>query len=135
MNAKRFAKDGQTTWESNGTFSGAIETINQSVDLTTGFAREEKNLMWIKGNSEEIVSKQIEALIKSINNGQLATVRVFSKNPFYKDQPQDINPSTGEQLGRYSQVRLCPSSKYNELNRSYVENEVAVNADAVEAAA
>ena len=130
MNAVLFTdKNGESVWNRNGTVSMAIDSKNETIDLNTGYINSERHIMWIKGNDEEVVEKQVNALIKSINSGKLATIRVFSKTPFYTKadgtpQEQDINPQTGELLGRYSQVRLCPADKAVEMNRSFVEVEV-----------
>lgn len=130
MIATKFEKDGVTVWENGTVISSAIETINESRDLETGFIREEKNLMFIKGNSEEVVTRQVGLLIKEINAGKLATYRAFSLTPFYAAQTEDINPTTGAALGRYSEVRMCLADQYLAKNRVYVVPAVKVAATA-----
>lgn len=122
MNAIKFEKDGVSVWENGTVISSAIETINESFDLSSGFVREEKNLMFIKGNSEAVVARQVDSLIKAINSGKLATYRAFSLTPFYNGQAEDINPTTGATLGRYSEVRMCIADEYTAKNRVYVVN-------------
>jgi len=124
MNAKKFTdENGVSQWQTNDVHSAAVETVNESLDLNTGFAREEKNIMWIKGNSAEMVAKQVDNVVKQINAGKLATARVFSTTPFYEGQTADINPTTQAELvpTRYSQVKLCPADKFLDVNRSFVE--------------
>lgn len=123
MNAKKFAdENGKTAWLTNDVHSAAVETINESLDFNTGFTREEKNIMWIKGNSAEAVAKQVDNVVKAVNSGKLATYRAFSTEPFYANQTPDINPQTQAPVvpTRYSQVRLCPAAKFEELNRNFV---------------
>lgn len=123
MSATKFSKDGKSEWTNENTVSQAIENITESFDYNSGFVNEEKHIMFIKGRNAVSVSKQVDTIVKAINDGQLATYRAFSVNPFYADQSMDINPSTGAELNRYSQVRLCVVSKLAELNRQYVVNE------------
>jgi hypothetical protein len=120
MSAIKFVKDGKSVWTNGKIVSSAVQNINESFNLETGFITEEKHLMFIKGNSEVSVTKQVDMVISAINAGKLATYRAFSKTPFYVTQESDINPSTGEVLNRYSQVRLCPADKFMELNRQFV---------------
>ena len=132
MNATKFvSKTGESVWTNGNVVSMGVDTSSISLDNATGFVNEERNIFFIKGNSEEVVAKQQEQVINLINKGQLAVARVFSKTPFYtkadgKPQDPDMNPSTGEVLGRYSQTRLCSPQEYLTLNRSFVVNEVAV---------
>lgn len=136
-NAKIFVKDDQSVWSketSNGTiFSGAIDATTTSVDLTTGFISERRNLVWIKGSSEEVVKEVINMQINAINKGQLAVARQFALEPFYTGQTEDINPQTNEPLGRYSRTVLCTPEDFNSVNRKYVvvettEEAVEINA-------
>ena len=122
MSATKFSKDGKSVWTNGKIVSSAIQNITEgSLNLETGFINpDEKHLMFIKGNSEVSVTKQVDMVISAINAGKLATYRAFSKTPFYDTQDSDINPSTGEVLNRYSQVRLCPADKFMELNRQFV---------------
>ena len=126
MSATKFSKDGKSVWTNGNIVSSAIQNVNESFNLETGFITEEKHIMFIKGNNEAAVTKQVDMVIAAINAGKLATYRAFSKTPFFGTQESDINPSTGEALNRYSQVRLCPADKYMELNRQYVVVPVAV---------
>ena len=137
MSATKFSKDGKSVWTNGKIVSSAIQNVTEgSLNLETGFINpDEKHIMFIKGNSEASVVKQTQTVIDAINAGKLATYRVFSKTPFYDTQESDINPSTGEVLNRYSQVRLCPADKYMELNRQYVVVPVAVNAEPIGAEA
>ena len=128
MSATKFSKDGKSIWTNGKIVSSAIQNVTEgSLNLETGFINpDEKHIMFIKGNSEASVVKQTQTVIDAINAGKLATYRAFSKTPFYDTQESDMNPSTGEVLNRYSQVRLCPADKYMELNRQYVVVPVAV---------
>ena len=137
MSATKFVKDGKSVWTNGKIVSSAIQNVTEgSLNLETGFINpDEKHIMFIKGNSEASVAKQVDMVINAINAGKLATYRAFSKTPFYDTQESDMNPSTGEVLNRYSQVRLCPADKYMELNRQYVVVPVAVAAEPVAAEA
>jgi len=131
MNAKRFIKDEQSVWSRetivNGVektiYSGCVEVNEESIDMVTLFVREEKSMVWIKGNSEDVVDKTINSVISQINTGNIKPYRAFSETPFYEGQEEDINPTTEQPLGRYSQVRLCPSSQHASLHRQYVVTE------------
>jgi hypothetical protein len=122
--AKLFAKDGATEFTSTDgkTISMCVDVTDESLDLTTGFVREERMLFWVKGNSAESVKKNVDVLIATINRGTLRAYRAFSNSPFYAGQSSDINPTTGTILNRYSQVRLCPSAQFDTLHRQYVVN-------------
>ena len=137
MNATKFVKDGKSVWTNGKIVSSAIQNVTEgSLNLETGFINpDEKHIMFIKGNSEASVVKQTQTVIDAINAGKLATYRAFSKTPFYDTQESDMNPSTGEVLNRYSQVRLCPADKYMELNRQYVVVPVAAAAEPIAAEA
>ena len=123
-NAKLFVKDDQSIWSketNNGTiFSGAIDATTTSVDLTTGFISERRNLVWIKGSSEEVVREVINMQINAVNKGQLAIARQFSLEPFYQGQVEDINPQTQEPLGRYSRTVLCTPEDFHSVDRKFV---------------
>ena len=137
MSATKFSKDGKSVWTNGKIVSSAIQNVTEgTLNLETGFINpDEKHIMFIKGNSEASVAKQVDMVINAINAGKLATYRAFSKTPFYDTQESDMNPSTGEVLNRYSQVRLCPADKYMELNRQYVVVPVAVAAEPIAAEA
>ena len=114
MNAKKFVDaNNQSVWtkdleDGRVQTSVCVEVNDESLDFTTGYVREEKSLVWIKGMSTESVTRQQEGVIKMINSGTIKPYRAFSKTPFYEGQSEDINPSTEQPLGRFSQVRLCP---------------------------
>ena len=137
MNATKFVKDGKSVWTNGKIVSSAIQNVTEgSLNLETGFINpDEKHIMFIKGNSEASVAKQVDMVINAINAGKLATYRAFSKTPFYDTQESDINPSTGEVLNRYSQVRLCPADKFMELNRQFVAVATTVKAEPIAAEA
>ena len=137
MSATKFSKDGKSVWTNGKIVSSAIQNVTEgSLNLETGFINpDEKHIMFIKGNSEAAVTKQVDMVINAINAGKLATYRAFSKTPFYDTQESDMNPSTGEVLNRYSQVRLCPADKFMELNRQFVAVATTVKAEPVQAEA
>ena len=137
MSATKFSKDGKSVWTNGNIVSSAIQNVTEgSLNLETGFINpDEKHIMFIKGNNEASVVKQVDMVINAINAGKLATYRAFSKTPFYDTQESDMNPSTGEVLNRYSQVRLCPADKYMELNRQFVAVATTVKADPIAAEA
>ena len=137
MSATKFVKDGKSVWTNGKIVSSAIQNVTEgSLNLETGFINpDEKHIMFIKGNSEASVAKQVDMVINAINAGKLATYRAFSKTPFYDTQESDMNPSTGEVLNRYSQVRLCPADKFMELNRHFVAVATTVKAEPIAAEA
>ena len=137
MSATKFVKDGKSVWTNGKIVSSAIQNVTEgSLNLETGFINpDEKHIMFIKGNSEAAVTKQVDMVINAINAGKLATYRAFSKTPFYDTQESDMNPSTGEVLNRYSQVRLCPADKFMELNRQFVAVATTVKAEPIAAEA
>ena len=137
MSATKFVKDGKSVWINGKIVSSAIQNVTEgSLNLETGFINpDEKHIMFIKGNNEVAVTKQVATIIEAINAGKLATYRAFSKTPFYDTQESDMNPSTGEVLNRYSQVRLCPADKFMELNRQFVAVATTVKAEPIAAEA
>ena len=137
MSATKFVKDGKSVWTNGKIVSSAIQNVTEgTLNLETGFINpDEKHIMFIKGNSEASVTKQVDMVINAINAGKLATYRAFSKTPFYDTQESDMNPSTGEVLNRYSQVRLCPADKFMELNRQFVAVATTVKAEPIAAEA
>ena len=137
MNATKFVKDGKSVWTNGKIVSSAIQNVTEgTLNLETGFINpDEKHIMFIKGNNEVAVTKQVATIIEAINAGKLATYRAFSKTPFYDTQESDMNPSTGEVLNRYSQVRLCPADKFMELNRQFVAVATTVKAEPIAAEA
>ena len=137
MSATKFVKDGKSVWTNGKIVSSAIQNVTEgTLNLETGFINpDEKHIMFIKGNSEASVAKQVDMVIAAINAGKLATYRAFSKTPFYDTQESDMNPSTGEVLNRYSQVRLCPADKFMELNRQFVAVATTVKAESIAAEA
>ena len=126
MNAKKFVdKNGNSVWTketSNGkVFTSVCVEVNQtSLDLETLIDRNEKSLVWLKSENAETLAKTQQTVIDQINKGVLKPYRAFSKTPFYEGQAEDINPTTEVALGRYSQVRLCPAEKRDELHRQFV---------------
>jgi hypothetical protein len=128
MNAKRFSKDDQTVWSKDAIVNGeprtvvsaCVEVIDEVLNPVTLFVTEEKSMVWIKGNSEELVDKTINSVIKQINSGAIKPYRAFSETPFYDGQDEDINPTTEVALGRFSQVRLCPADKHASLHRQFI---------------
>ena len=136
MSAIRFVKDGKSVWtKDNKTFSVAVQHTTVEFNLETGWETPTKNIMFLKGNDEASISARAETVIKAINAGQLMTYRAFSKTPFYDTQESDMNPSTGEILNRYSEVRLCPTDKFIEKNRQFVVVATTVKAEPVAAEA
>ena len=135
MSATKFVKDGKSVWTNGKIVSSAIQNVTEgTLNLETGFINpDEKHIMFIKGNNEVAVTKQVATIIEAINAGKLATYRAFSKTPFYDTQESDMNPSTGEVLNRYSQVRLCPADKFMELNRQFVAVATTVKANPIAA--
>ena len=133
MNAIEFNKDGKTVWTSSkGTVSKAIQAIDETFNMETGFITEEKFIYWVKGNSEEAIDKQLPTIIKAINNGKLRLYRALSHTPFVEGQDSDINPSTGKVLNRYSQTRMCPADKFESLHRQFVVPTIAaVSAESI----
>ena len=91
--AKLFEKDGQNVWTSKSgeVFSVCVESNVSSLDLTTGFVRDEKLMFWVKANSEESAVKNAETIIKNINSGKLAPYRAFSETPFSSADTKDIS--------------------------------------------
>ena len=108
------------TSKDGATFSKAVEVNNESIDLTTGFIREEKLLFWVKGTNVDTVTKSVNTLVANINKGILGAYRAFSVTPFWSGDTMDINPSTNQPLNRYSQVRLCPAKDVEALHRQFV---------------
>ena len=131
MNAKKFTDaNDQSVWskelnDGKTQTSVCIEVNDEVLDYETGYVNTEKSLVWIKGTSSEAVTRQQDSVIKMINNGTIKPYRSFSKTPFYTGQTEDVNPSTGALLGRYSQTKLCPSEQHASKHRQYV---VAVTA-------
>lgn len=126
MNATKFVdKDNQSLWtkelaDGKTINSVCVEVTDTTLDLETLFERTEKLLVWIKSEDQASLLKTQDSVIAQINAGVLKPYRKFSKTPFYNGQEQDVNPSTGASLGRYSEVKLCPAAKHAELHRQYV---------------
>lgn len=129
VSAKQFEKDGQTEWTKAGVngaqdqISSAIDVDMTSLNLTSGQINNERLLFWVRGNDVETVKMIVGHTITQIKSGAVLAYREFSKTPFYEGQTSDINPSTQEVLNRFSQVKLCPANKFNELHRQYVVTE------------
>ena len=124
VKATVFSQDNKTVWSKELAdriiYSVCVEVNNSVLDMRTLFERNEKSMIWLKGEDEVRLLDQQSAVINQINKGILLPYRQFSATPFYEGQDEDINPQTEEKLGRYSQVRLCPASKHAELHRQYV---------------
>lgn len=122
--AKLFEKDGINVFPSKSgeIFSACVDTTLESLDLNTGFLREERLMFWVKASSEESALKNANMIVDNINKGKLIAYRAFSNEPFSAGDTMDINPSTNAPLNRYSQVRLCPVAKFEDLHRQYVVN-------------
>ena len=71
MSATKFVKDGKSVWTNGKIVSSAIQNVTEgSLNLETGFINpEEKHIMFIKGNSEASVVKQVDMVINAINAG------------------------------------------------------------------
>lgn len=126
MKVIRFeSEDKQTLWEKdngNGAvFSGAVHMSEEMLNPMTGFVNESKWLFWVKSNSAEATERNLTLLIANIKKGIMRPYRVYSETPFWEADTEDINPSTGDSLGRYSQVRLGSAKQALELDRSYIE--------------
>ena len=134
MKAVLFTKDDVKSWlstDKNGVelVSVAIQANETTLNYETNFINEEKYVHWIKGRSEEQALTVANAQIALINAGKLTLARVFSEEPFFvkadgTPEDMDINPSTGESLGRYSKSVLCTPSRKLEIHRSFVEPSV-----------
>lgn len=141
MKAIKFVdKDNQSLWsketaEGKTIHSVCIEVTDTTLDLETLFERTEKLLVWIKSEDQASLLNTQNEKIQQINAGIFKPYRKFSKTPFYNGQEQDVNPSTGALLGRYSEVKLCVAAKHAELHRQYVvlENATVVAKVAEEA--
>ena len=128
--AKAFVKeDGQDVWSyetSNGeTYNTVgIEVTEEGFSIVDGIPRPtiERNIVWVGHNNVELLKRQQQAMIDAVNSGKLRAYRAYSDTPFYNGQEQDINPSTGEKLGRYSQARMCTPENYLSVHRQFVVN-------------
>lgn len=130
---KRFVseEENQTLWTSDFTtpagdertvFSGAVETTDKVMDYDTGFSRNERRIAWIKTtDSEKDLDGTIDMVIKDIKAKKIAIARLFVDEPLYDTHLEDINPSTGEKLGRWSYNKLVPTSKFAELDKSQMD--------------
>ena len=135
MKAIKFEKDGQSIWSNEladgRTFSSVCVQVDSTVlNLETLVDRNERSMVWLKSDNTETLAKTQEAVIKQINTGVLSPYRAFSETPFYEGQSEDINPQTEQPLGRYSEVRLCPSAKHATLHRQFVVTESIVTSQA-----
>ncbi len=131
MKALLFTKDGIQFWVSidkNGVelFSVAIQASETTLNYETNFVNEEKYVHWIKARTAELATEIAKQQIALINAGKLTLARVFSEEPFFvkadgTPEDMDINPQTGESLGRYSKSVLCTPARKLEIHRSFVE--------------
>ena len=134
MKAVLFEKDEQSVWEStdkNGAelFSVAIQASETTLNYETNFVNEEKYVHWIKARTAELATEIAKQQIALINAGKLTLARVFSEEPFFvkadgTPEDMDINPQTGESLGRYSKSVLCTPEHKLQIHRSFVEPRV-----------
>jgi len=126
MKVTIFEKDGQKEWTSTSSKDGktrtsmAIVCESNTLDLATGNINTEKSIIWVRNENPDVVKEVVNETMLAIKAGQLKPFRAFSEKPFYDGQEEDINPSNGLKLGRYSQVRLCPADKHASLHRQYV---------------
>lgn len=131
MKAVLFTKDDMKSWlstDKNGVelVSVAIQANETTLNYETNFINEEKYVHWIKGRSEEQALTVANAQIALINAGKLTLARVFSEEPFFvkadgTPEDMDINPSTGESLGRYSKSVICTPERKLAIHRTFVE--------------
>jgi hypothetical protein len=131
MKALLFTKDGIQFWVSidkNGVelFSVAIQASETTLNYETNFVNEEKYVHWIKARTAELATEIAKQQIALINAGKLTLARVFSEEPFFvkadgTPEDMDINPQTGESLGRYSKSVLCTPERKLQIHRSFVE--------------
>ena len=127
--AKAFVKeDGQDVWSyetTNGEYhTVGIDVTEEGFSLVDGIPRPtiERNIVWVGHNNVELLKRQQQAMIDAVNSGKLRAYRAYSETPFYEGQEQDINPSTQEKLGRYSQARMCTPEDYLRVHRQFVVN-------------
>jgi hypothetical protein len=129
--AKVFAnEDGQSVWsydtENGGQLhSVGIDVTQEGFDIATGNITVDRNIVWFRGNNLEAVQRQQQVIVDMVNAGKMRAYRAYSETPFYEGQTQDINPSTQESLGRYSQARMCLADDYAKLHKQFVVNAVA----------
>lgn len=132
---KRFvSEDAQEVWEkefktqvgdTQTIFSGAVEINERVRDLDTGFGRNERRIVWVKTtDSLEGLEEDIATVISDLKAKRLAVVRQYSEEPIWDGHEEDINPSTGDALGRWSIVKLAPFAKASELDKTYMSDEL-----------
>ena len=136
--AKVFAnEDGQSVWsydtENGGQLhSVGIDVTQEGFDIATGNITVDRNIVWFRGNNLEAVQRQQQVIVDMVNTGKMRAYRAYSETPFYEGQSQDINPSTQESLGRYSQARMCLADDYLSVHKQFVVNTVATPAPVVQ---
>jgi hypothetical protein len=122
MEVTRFvAEDGQSVWEKNELHSACIKSKVDTFDPKTGFVAETTHMTWVKARSVELVEKTITNVIKMLKAGTLVPYKTFSTTPMYPGQDEDINPSTGVALGRYSESQLGTPTEALEMDRKFIE--------------
>lgn len=132
MLVKRFvntAEDGteQNIWvkeraDGNGeVVSAAAHCTEEIFNPVTGFVQVEKFMFWIKGSTVDIVERNLKAILAQISKGIYVPYRIFSAEPLHEKHLPDVNPSTGEPIDRYSQVRLGTAEQARTLHRTYIE--------------
>lgn len=120
----RFVKEGQSVWNSKsdaGKVSGALVQETMSVS-ETGFVQSDKNIFWVKANNETELDFGLKLIEAQLKSGVKKLYKVYSKTPFYEGQTSDINPKTGEVLGRYSEVRVGLFEDATKLHKQYIDS-------------
>jgi len=130
-------EDNQTVWsydtENGGQLhSVGIDVTEEGYDLVARRFTVDRNIVWFNGNNLEAVQRQQQVIVDMVNAGKMRAYRAYSETPFYEGQSQDINPSTQESLGRYSQARMCLADDYAKLHKQFVVNTVATPAPVTE---
>ena len=123
-------EDEQVVWtydvENGGQLhSVGVDVTQEGFDIATGSITVDRNIVWFRGNNLEAVKRQQQVIVDMVNAGKMRAYRAYSETPFYEGQSQDINPSTKESLGRYSQARMCLADDYTKLHKQFVVNVVA----------
>lgn len=126
MKAQKFIdKTGKSSFVSaKGTYSEAIQQISVSMDAN-GNINEDNLIFFIRHEKPETVQAMLKLVLANIESGKNKLYKVFSKMPFYENQKSDINPKTGEILGRFSKVLIGSVEVADNQHKSYVESVVA----------
>jgi hypothetical protein len=128
-------EDNQSVWtydtENGGQLhSVGVDVTEEGFSLVNGVPRVsvDRNIVWTSHNNLEVLKRQQQVMIDMLNAGKMRAYRAYSETPFYEGQSQDINPSTQESLGRYSQARMCLADDYLSVHKQFVVNTVATPA-------